>query len=98
MSSAQDIRMYTRARSRRRLLDVDLNAEPPCETHEQGVVPNNTRSQGRQDAGRNSTLPPPIDLEAIDDDVIISSPTAFAEVYQICFLVILLYIYVQLLF
>lgn len=98
MSSPQDIRMYTRARSRRRLLDVDLNAAPPCETREQGAVPTNTRSQGRQDAGRNSTIPPPIDLEAIDDDVVISSPTAFAEVYQCCFLIILLCISVQLLF
>lgn len=79
MSNPQEIRMYTRARSRRRMLDVDLNAAPPCEN--QGAIPNNTRFQGRQDAGRNGTLPPPIDVEAIDDDVIISSPTAFAEVY-----------------
>ncbi|XP_047939662.1 E3 ubiquitin-protein ligase RNF4-like [Salvia hispanica] len=81
MSNAQEIRMYSRARSRRRTLDVDLNALPPShEIGEQGVVSHHTRSHGRQEAGRSATaLPPPIDVEALDDDVIISSPTAFAE-------------------
>ncbi|XP_057808978.1 uncharacterized protein LOC131023453 [Salvia miltiorrhiza] len=79
MSNQQEIRMYTRARSRRRMLDVDLNAAPPCEIREHGVVSHHTRSQDRQDAVIIGTLPPPIDVEALDDDVIISSPTAFAE-------------------
>ncbi|KAH6759706.1 hypothetical protein C2S52_009896 [Perilla frutescens var. hirtella] len=75
MSNPQEIRRYTRARSRRRMLDVDLNAAPPCESRDhQDIAPNHAMSrQG------NATLPPPIDVEALDDDVIISSPTAFAE-------------------
>lgn len=87
MSNPQEIRMYTRARSRRRTLDVDLNALPPShEIGEQGVGSHHTRSHGRQEAGRSATtLPPPIDVEALDDDVIISSPTAFAEVCECCF-------------
>ncbi|CAA0841630.1 RING/U-box superfamily protein [Striga hermonthica] len=40
---------------------------------------NHTRSQDRQAAQGVSTMPPSIDVEALDDDVVISSPRAFAE-------------------
>ncbi|KAI3450842.1 hypothetical protein Pfo_007507 [Paulownia fortunei] len=80
MSSQDQIRRYTRARSRRRMLDVDLNAVPPSESRDLEGISNRTRSQDRQVPQEgDATLPPPIDLEAFDDDVIISSPRAFAE-------------------
>lgn len=81
MSNPQEVRRSTRA-SKRRVLNVDLNAAPPCESRDQDVIPNRTGPQDRQEAEGNGTLPPPIDVEALDDDVIISSPTAFAEVYH----------------
>lgn len=65
------------------MLDVDLNDVPPSESRDQDGTSNRTRSQDRQAAQGDATLPPPIDLEAFDDDVIISSPRAFAEVYHI---------------
>ncbi|KAK6163713.1 hypothetical protein DH2020_000577 [Rehmannia glutinosa] len=79
MSSQDQVRRYTRSRSRRRMLDVDLNAVPPCESRDPEGTSIRTRSQDRQAAQENATLPSPIDVEAIDDDVIISSPRAFAE-------------------
>ncbi|KAK6141841.1 hypothetical protein DH2020_024413 [Rehmannia glutinosa] len=84
MSSQDQVRRYTRSRSRRRMLDVDLNAVPPCESRDPEGTSIRTRSQDRQAAQENATLPSPIDVEAIDDDVIISSPRAFAEV-TLCF-------------
>ncbi|XP_055812994.1 uncharacterized protein LOC129882638 isoform X2 [Solanum dulcamara] len=84
--STQDSRAlpirYTRNHSRRKtLLDVDLNVAPPSDIRDQegpsshvvpGVVPPVQR-------GASST-PAPIDVEALDDDVvIISSPRALAE-------------------
>ncbi|KAL0369416.1 UNVERIFIED_CONTAM: hypothetical protein Sangu_0259700 [Sesamum angustifolium] len=80
MSSQDQIRRYTRARSRKRMLDVDLNAVPPCESRDQEGPSSRTRSQDMQAAQEGDTaVPPPIDLEAFDDDVVISSPRAFAE-------------------
>ncbi|KAK4440489.1 hypothetical protein Salat_0383800 [Sesamum alatum] len=80
MSSQDQIRRYTRARSRKRMLDVDLNAVPPCESRDQEGPSSRTRSQDTQAAqGGDTAVPPPIDLEAFDDDVVISSPRAFAE-------------------
>ncbi|KAL3633312.1 hypothetical protein CASFOL_022839 [Castilleja foliolosa] len=79
MSSQDQVRQYTRTRSRRRMLDVDLNAVPPCESRDQEGPSNHTRSQERQASQGGATMPPPIDVEALEDDVIISSPRAFAE-------------------
>lgn len=82
MNIQEPIRRYTRSRSRRRIFDVDLNA-PPCERQEHEGPSVRTRSQDRQEAQqRDATQPPAIDVEALDDDVIISSPRAFAEVYH----------------
>lgn len=45
-------------------------------------VPVVSGGQAQQPAG--STLPAPIDVEELDDDVVISSPRAFEEVNSIC--------------
>ncbi|KAL3850416.1 hypothetical protein ACJIZ3_012298 [Penstemon smallii] len=80
MSSQEPLRRSTRARCRNPVLDVDLNVVPPCESRNQEGTSNLNRSLNRQaDQEGLATLPAPIDLEAIDDDVIISSPRAFAE-------------------
>lgn len=80
MNSQEQIKRYTRARSRKRILDVDLNAMPPGENQDQEGPSHRTRSQEMQAAQEGGpSLPPPIDVEAIDDDVVISSPRAFAE-------------------
>lgn len=68
----------TRSRSRRHVLDVDLNLAPPVEIREEDTIPNSDVQTA--EAG-DSTLPQPIDVEALDDDVMISSPSAFEEVY-----------------
>ncbi|GFP93486.1 hypothetical protein PHJA_001493000 [Phtheirospermum japonicum] len=79
MSSQDQVRKYTRTRSKRRMLDVDLNAVPPCESRDQEGPSNHTRSQDRQVTQGGVTMPPSIDVDALEDDVIISSPRAFAE-------------------
>lgn len=66
----------TRSRSRRHVLDVDLNLAPPVETREEDAIPN---SDVQTAETGDSTLPQPIDVEALDDDVMISSPSAFEE-------------------
>ncbi|CAI9107405.1 OLC1v1006753C1 [Oldenlandia corymbosa var. corymbosa] len=67
-------------RRRKAALNVDLNVPPPGDNREQ--VGPSSRSQG-QDCETNQGVAPmptaPIDLEALDDDVIISTPSAFAE-------------------
>ncbi|KAL6511111.1 hypothetical protein OROGR_022235 [Orobanche gracilis] len=80
MSSQDQVKMYTRARSKRRMLDVDLNTVLPCESRDQDGPLNHTRSHDRQAVQGGATMPPSIDVDALDDDdVIISSPRAFAE-------------------
>jgi len=66
-------------RRRKAILDLDLNTAPPSDNRDQEgtstqVVPNEieTGQLGR-------SVPAMIDVEAIDDDVIESSPRAFAE-------------------
>ncbi|WOG85957.1 hypothetical protein DCAR_0105150 [Daucus carota subsp. sativus] len=67
-------------RSRKRPLEVDLNVPPPIENREQGEIGAGMEADvGSSVQQRSSVPPPPIDLEALDDDVIISSPRAFAE-------------------
>ncbi|KAK1353054.1 E3 ubiquitin-protein ligase RNF4 [Heracleum sosnowskyi] len=74
---------YARSSSRRRKrpLEVDLNVPPPTENREQGEIATDAAEShvGPSAQQRSSITPPPIDLEALDDDVIISSPRAFAE-------------------
>lgn len=75
--SAQPIRR-TRSQLRRNIvLNVDLNAAPPAENRDQeGVdVVSGDTTHGLRGA---SLTPAAIDVEALDDDVLISSPRAFA--------------------
>ncbi|XP_059626220.1 uncharacterized protein LOC132269155 [Cornus florida] len=67
------------SRRKRTILDVDLNAPPAQNRYEEGTS-THTNSQDVQ-AGQQggSAQPATIDVEAFDDDVIISSPRAFAE-------------------
>lgn len=73
-------------RRRKAILDLDLNTAPPSDNRDQEgtstqVVPNEieTGQLGR-------SVPAMIDVEAIDDDVIESSPRAFAEVWLFYFI------------
>ncbi|KAB2597242.1 E3 ubiquitin-protein ligase RNF4 [Pyrus ussuriensis x Pyrus communis] len=59
---------HARGRQRKNELNLDLNSAPPGDSREQ------------EGTSTQSPIPPnTIDVEAIDDDVIESSPTAFAE-------------------
>ncbi|KAI4356367.1 hypothetical protein L6164_000396 [Bauhinia variegata] len=71
------VRSYRR---RKTALDLDLNRVPPSENHEQEGTSNQMEPQVVQ-AGQqpHSEQPAFIDVEAIDDDVVESSPMAFAE-------------------
>lgn len=67
-------------RRRKAILDLDLNTAPPSDSRDQEgtstqAVPNEIESG---QLGRS--VPAMIDVEAIDDDVLESSPRAFAEV------------------
>ncbi|KAL2557002.1 RING/U-box superfamily protein [Forsythia ovata] len=73
MSSQERIRKYTRVRWRKPRIDADLNVMPQCESQCQEGTSTHAGQQG------GALLPEPIDLEAFDDDVIISSPRTFAE-------------------
>lgn len=61
------------------MLNVDLNAAPPCENRSQEGTSTHARSEDGQASQQGDIIPAPIDLEAYEDDVIISSPGAFAE-------------------
>lgn len=78
MSSQDGVSRHTESRLRMPAIDVDLNAVPPSENQGLEGISTHTRSQDRLEG--TSMLDAPIDLEAYDDDdVIISSPRAFAE-------------------
>ncbi|KAL3828916.1 hypothetical protein ACJIZ3_017718 [Penstemon smallii] len=79
MSSQEGLRRSMRARGRKPVLDVDLNV-PLFGSQDQEGISNCIYSQDRQ-AGQqgDASLPTPIDVETLDDDVVISSPRAFAE-------------------
>ncbi|XP_047316073.1 E3 ubiquitin-protein ligase RNF4-like [Impatiens glandulifera] len=64
------------SRRRKVPLDVDLNA-PPIESHDQGMSSHQATAQDVQSVVELSV--PTIDVEALDDDVVISSPRTFAE-------------------
>ncbi|XP_073142786.1 uncharacterized protein [Henckelia pumila] len=75
MSSQDRVRRYTRGRRRKPMLDVDLNLVPQMPCGQEGT----SNQASSQDQG-NTPLTAAIDLDAYDDDdVIISSPRAFAE-------------------
>lgn len=69
------VRSYRR---RKTALDLDLNSAPPGENREQ-EGPQEVQAS-HQPAVEQPTM---IDVEAIDDDVVESSPRAFAEVYLV---------------
>uniref|UniRef100_A0A5B6ZAU7 RING-type domain-containing protein n=1 Tax=Davidia involucrata TaxID=16924 RepID=A0A5B6ZAU7_DAVIN len=71
---------YVRNSRRRRMaLDVDLNALP-TENRDQEGTSANAGSHDVQVGQLGVSVPPaPINVESFDDDVIISSPRAFAE-------------------
>ncbi|KAF3682138.1 putative glutaredoxin-C14-like [Capsicum annuum] len=70
----------TRSNSRRNtVLNVDLNAAPQGENGDQEVTSTHAVSGDTTNGQRGASLTPAaIDVEALDDDVIISSPRAFA--------------------
>lgn len=74
-------RTYSRSQRRRKTgLNVDLNAVPPSDNRDQVGPSARSQSQDYETSWVAAPiLPPPIDLEAIDDDVMLSSPRAFAE-------------------
>lgn len=72
------------------MLDVDLNVAPPVEIRDEDVLPTYEIQAAAQTGGL--TLHPAIDVETLDDDIMISSPTAFEEVYY------KLYLYCSLVF
>ena len=73
-------------RRRKAILDLDLNTAPPSDGRDQEgtstqVVPNEIET-----GQLRRSVPAMIDVEAIDDDVIESSPRAFAEVWLFNFI------------
>ena len=61
-------------------LDVDLNV-PPIENLDQEGPSAHSNPRGVQAGQQGGSAPPaPIDVDAFDDDVVICSPRAFAEV------------------
>ncbi|KAJ4955724.1 hypothetical protein NE237_012507 [Protea cynaroides] len=69
------------SRRRKMVLDVDLNDTPPGEGRAPEENFTGIGSQEAQSSAQGGALPPaaPIDVEAIDDEVVISSPRSFAE-------------------
>lgn len=72
---------HARGRRRKNELNLDLNSAPPGDNREQEGTSTQAMPQNNQATLQVQPIPPnTIDVEAIDDDVIESSPTAFAEV------------------
>lgn len=67
------------------VLDVDLNVPPADNLGQEGTSAHSATLDVQNGQQRGSVPPVPIDVEAFDDDVVISSPRAFAEV---CFSVL----------
>nr|DAD37090.1 TPA_asm: hypothetical protein HUJ06_007731 [Nelumbo nucifera] len=81
--SRRPLKGYVRdTRRRKMVLDVDLNDTPPGETRIQAEISAGLDHQeiGTSHRGRGVLPPATIDVEAIDDEVVISSPRSFAEV------------------
>ena len=68
-------------RRRKAALDLDLNSTPPGDSRDHEGPSSQVGLQAVQGSEQGPSVPPAtIDIEAIDDDVIESSPRAFAEV------------------
>lgn len=67
--------------TRQRKIVLDLNVPPPTENRELVWISPPHGSHGGPSAEQSRIVPPPIDLEAIDDDVTISSARAFEQVW-----------------
>ncbi|RDX77422.1 E3 ubiquitin-protein ligase RNF4, partial [Mucuna pruriens] len=70
------------ARSQRRRkmnLELDLNRDPPAENVREDEEGPSTQQQQQQQQHQQQPQVPMIDVDAIDDDVVESSPRAFAE-------------------
>ncbi|KAI3506924.1 hypothetical protein L1887_21569 [Cichorium endivia] len=84
MSTQGQFVRYARG-GRQRKGVLDLNVPPPVENQEQTGCPTVSVSESVQTnvpaipVAAGSTLPAPIDVEELDDDVVISSPRAFEE-------------------
>ncbi|KAK2662763.1 hypothetical protein Ddye_001337 [Dipteronia dyeriana] len=77
--STQTVRSPALRGYRRRKAVLDLNV-PPCESRDREGTSTEVRSQEEASQQEQQSIPhAPIDVEAIDDDVIESSPRAFAE-------------------
>ncbi|XAR60951.1 Ubiquitin--protein ligase [Bertholletia excelsa] len=74
------LRGYVRNSRRRKIaLEVDLNV-PPSDNRDQEGTSSQPSSQNVQVGHQGGDLPSaPIDVDAFDDDVVISSPRTFAE-------------------
>ncbi|KAE9460871.1 hypothetical protein C3L33_07282, partial [Rhododendron williamsianum] len=66
-------------RKRKMVLDVDLNVPPADNLGQEGTSAHSATLDVQNGQQRGSVPPVPIDVEAFDDDVVISSPRAFAE-------------------
>lgn len=80
--STQNSRSGVRGYRRRKVaLNLDLNSVPPGDNRDQEGTSIQVGAQNTQSRQQGNSVPPPtIDVEAIDDDVIESSPRAFAAV------------------
>ncbi|XP_024026406.1 E3 ubiquitin-protein ligase RNF4 [Morus notabilis] len=78
--STQNSRSGVRSYRRRKVaLNLDLNSVPPGDNRNQEGTSIQVGTQNTQSRQQGNSVPPPmIDVEAIDDDVIESSPRAFA--------------------
>ena len=62
-------------------MELDLNRAPPGDNRDQEGTSTQVSTQPAQTSQQGISVPPAaIDVDAIDDDVIESSPRAFAEV------------------
>lgn len=80
MSGSTGGRALRSYRRRKAVLDLDLNRDPPGENREL-EDPSNPLEPRSVQAVQPPQVVQPIDVEAIEDDVIESTASAFAEVY-----------------
>lgn len=89
------VRSYRR---RKNILDIDLNRTPPSDNQVQGGASDAPTSQVGllQTIQQGQAVPPTmIDVEAIDDDVVESSPRAFAEVCLVLFYALIFFVLIS---
>lgn len=95
------VRGYCR---RKNIVDLDLNRTPPPSDNLDQV--GTSRQLGNQDAQASqqgpeqrsqqgqAVLPAMIDVEATDDDVVVSSPRAFAEVCIVLSCILIFFVFI----